>query len=256
VILLRHGRTTANASGTLAGWTPGIALDEVGREQAQAVGRRLAEAGIRPVRVVSSPLERCRETADVVLRALAADQGGDGHGIPVETDDGLGECHYGAWTGRPLRELAAEPLWRVVQDHPSAARFPDGEGDTAGMPGESIAQMQARAVSALRRLDAAVEAAHGPRAVWLAVSHGDVVKSILADAAGMHLDHFQRLVVDPASVSVVRYTHRRPFVLRLNDTGGTLAGIVPPEPPPEHAHGDAADGDAAVGGGAGSSGAG
>ncbi len=236
VLLIRHGRTTANASGTLAGWTPGVGLDEVGREQAAAVGRRLAEAGVPIVRVVSSPLQRCLETAFAVAQAA-------GGGIPEPSvDDRLGECRYGAWTGRLLSELAQEPLWRVVQDHPSAAVFPDGE-----LPGESLAAMQARALAAVREHDRAVTTEHGAGAVWIAVSHGDVVKSIVADAAGTHLDLFQRIVVDPASVSVVRYTPRRPFVVRVNDIGGPLTGlVVAPEP---------AGGDAAVGGGAGSGGA-
>jgi probable phosphomutase (TIGR03848 family) len=247
VLLVRHGRTTANASGVLAGWLPGVNLDEVGREQAEAVGRRLREAGLAPVRLVSSPLPRCVETAERILAFGEADAdaeaGTEAGGIPLDVDERLGECRYGAWTGRPLAELAKEPLWRVVQDHPSAAAFPPGEGESAGMPGESIAAMSARAVAAIREIDAQVAAAHGPEAIWVAVSHGDVIKAILADAAGTHLDLFQRIVVDPASVSVVRFTSTRPFVVRTNDIGGSLAGLVPPAA--------AASGDAAVGGGAG-----
>ncbi|MFZ1288251.1 MAG: MSMEG_4193 family putative phosphomutase [Candidatus Phosphoribacter sp.] len=236
VLLVRHGRTTANASGVLAGWLPEVALDEVGRAQAETVGRRIADAGLTVVKVVASPLQRCLETARILV---AADDGA--HGIRVEVDDRLGECRYGSWTGRRLSELAKEPLWRVVQDQPSAATFPDGAADTAGMPGESIAAMAARAVAAIRETDAAVGAEHGTDAVWIAVSHGDVIKSIIADAAGMHLDLFQRIVVDPASVSILRYTPARPFVIRVNDTGGSLAGLATAAP--------AAD--AAVGGGAG-----
>ena len=249
VLLVRHGRTTANASGVLAGWLPGVNLDEVGREQADAVGRRLREAGLAPVRLVSSPLPRCVETAERILafgEAQAdadAETGTEAGGIPLCVDERLGECRYGAWTGRPLAELAKEPLWRVVQDHPSAAAFPPGEGESAGMPGESIAAMSARAVAAIREIDAEVASAHGAEAIWVAVSHGDVIKAILADAAGTHLDLFQRIVVDPASVSVVRFTSTRPFVVRTNDIGSSLAGLVPPAA--------AASGDAAVGGGAG-----
>jgi broad specificity phosphatase PhoE len=163
-----------------------------------------------------------------------------------------------------LKDLAREPLWRIVQDQPSAARFPDSEE----FPGESIAEMQLRAIRAIRATDAAVARDHGPDALWVAVSHGDVIKSILSDAAGAHLDQFQRIFVDPASLSVVRYTDRRPFVIRVNDAGTDLAGLVPPPPPAEPAEaadgaseGDtgepAADtaldpGDAPVGGGAGS----
>lgn len=247
VLLVRHGRTAANASGLLAGWTAGVELDAEGLRQAQGTGARIAALGLTIARVVSSPLQRCVETAGVIAAACEPGPGGPS----VETDERLGECRYGAWTGRALAELAAEDLWRVVQDQPSAARFPDG----ADFPGESIAAMQARALDVIRSVDGEVAAAHGPHALWVAVSHGDVIKSILADAAGAHLDAFQRMHVDPASVSVVRYTPRRPFVLKVNDTGGGLGGIIPPPhpiPSPD-AEGGAGDleGDAAVGGGPG-----
>jgi probable phosphomutase (TIGR03848 family) len=242
VLLVRHGRTAANTSGVLAGWTPGIGLDDHGRGQAEALATRIAAAGIEVRRIVSSPLQRCQETAAIVVAAAA-------EGIPIEQDERLGEARYGSWTGRKLAELAKEDLWRVVQDQPSAARFPDGDE----YPGESMAQMQSRALDAVRSLDAEVEKAHGPDAVWVAVSHGDVIKAILADAAGAHLDQFQRIQVDPASVSVVRYTARRPFLLRSNDTGGDLGPLKPPPKPATPTEGeDATDaGDAAVGGGAG-----
>ena len=242
VLLVRHGRTAANTSGVLAGWTPGIGLDDYGRGQAEALAARIATAGIEVRRVVSSPLQRCQETAAIVV-AAAAD------GVPIEEDERLGEARYGSWTGRKLAELAKEDLWRVVQDQPSAARFPDGDE----YPGESMAQMQSRALDAVRSLDAEVEKAHGAEAVWVAVSHGDVIKAVLADAAGAHLDQFQRIQVDPASVSVVRYTARRPFLLRSNDTGGDLGPLKPQPQPATPAEGEEATdtGDAAVGGGAG-----
>jgi probable phosphomutase (TIGR03848 family) len=226
VILLRHGRTTANAGGVLAGWTPGVQLDESGAAQVQAVGERLAKVPLAAI--VSSPLERCRQTAD----AVAA-----GRELEVQTDDRLGEARYGDWTGRTIKELVKEPLWKVVQQHPSAAVFPGPEG-------EGLAQTQARAVAAVREWNAKL----GPEAVWLACSHGDVIKAILADALGLHLDQFQRIVVDPASVSVVTYTETRPFVVRVNDTGGDVSGLIPP--PRKRRRGKASS-DAVVGGGAG-----
>ena len=116
----------------------------------------------------------------------------DGRDLAVQTDDRFGEARYGDWTGRTIKELAKEPLWKVVQQHPSAAVFPGAEG-------EGLAQTQARAVTAVREWNATL----GPDAVWLACSHGDVIKAILADALGLHLDQFQRIVVDPASISVV-----------------------------------------------------
>jgi len=241
VLLVRHGRTTANASGVLAGWTAGVSLDDTGRAQAQALAARVAAANLPVSRIVSSPLQRCQETAALVAERAAP-------GIPVGLDDRLGECRYGAWTGRKLSELAKEDLWRVVQDQPSGARFPDGED----YPGESMAGMQSRALEVVRQVEAEVRAACGADAIWVAVSHGDVIKAILADAAGAHLDQFQRIQVDPASVSVVRYTSRRPFLLRSNDTGGDLASLLPPpKESDEGAEEQADDGDAAVGGGAG-----
>ncbi|NAZ86055.1 histidine phosphatase family protein [Kineococcus indalonis] len=214
LLLVRHGRTTANTAGVLAGWTPGVRLDEHGEQQAAALGRRVAVLPLAAV--VSSPLERCRQTAEV----LRAEPGPDGPRPDVLVDDRLGEVRYGEWTGRELKALAKEPLWRTVQAHPSAAVFP-------GDDGEGLAQMQHRAVAAVREHDARVAAEHGEDAVWAAVTHGDVIKAVLADALGMHLDLFQRLSADPCSVSVVRYAPLRPFVLRTNDSGGDLAGFAP-----------------------------
>ena len=226
VILLRHGRTTANTGGVLAGWTPGVQLDERGQEQVRLVAERLAPVPLAAV--VSSPLERCRQTAE----AVAA-----GRELTVQEDDRLGEARYGDWTGRAIKDLVKDPMWKVVQQHPSAAVFPGPEG-------EGLAQTQARAVAAVRSWNATL----GPDAVWLACSHGDVIKSILADALGLHLDQFQRIVVDPASVSVVSYTETRPFVLRINDSGGDVSGLIPP---PKKRRRRKASSDAVVGGGAG-----
>ncbi len=226
VLLLRHGRTTANTGGVLAGWTPGVQLDESGQAQVRAAGERLAKVPLAAV--VSSPLERCRQTAAAVA---------EGRELAVQTDDRLGEARYGDWTGRALKDLAKDPLWKVVQQHPSAAVFPGPEG-------EGLAATQARAVAAVRAWNATL----GPDAVWLACSHGDVIKAILADALGLHLDQFQRIVVDPASLSVVTYTDTRPFVLRVNDNGGDVSALVPP---PRRRRRRAPSSDAVVGGGAG-----
>jgi probable phosphomutase (TIGR03848 family) len=207
VILVRHGRTTANADGVLAGRTAGVRLDAAGRTQALRTAERLAVVPL--VAVVSSPLERCRQTARIVVEQQA--------GTPVTGIDGaLTECDYGRWQGRPLTELAREPLWSVVQTQPSAAAFPGGE---------SLAAMQSRAVAAVRRHDAAIEAEHGAGAVWAAVSHGDVIKSVLADALGLHLDLFQRISVSPASVSIVRYGASRPDVVATNVDFGDLGWL-------------------------------
>lgn len=221
VLLVRHGRSTANTSGILAGRLPDVHLDETGQAQVAATGTRLADVPV--IDIVTSPLERCRETADAIAGH---------HSVPTSIDEAITECGYGDWQGRPLKDLAAEDLWKTVQTHPAAAAFPGGE---------SLAAMQSRAVTAIRGHDARVEAAHGPHAVWVAVSHGDVIKSVLADALGMHLDLFQRLHVDPASVSIVRYGKRRPDAVAINTAAGDLSWLKAPP----------VGGDAAVGGGAG-----
>jgi probable phosphomutase (TIGR03848 family) len=208
VILLRHGRTSANAAGTLAGRSPGVHLDDVGRTQAERAGERLAVVPLATL--VTSPLDRCKETA----RAVAARQAAKPR---VHSDRALTECDYGEWQGRKLRDLARLALWRTVQTNPSAATFPGGE---------SLAQMQARAVDAVRRRDAVVTRASGADSVWLAVSHGDLIKSVLADALGMHLDLFQRIQVDPGAISVIRYTDARPYVLASNTHEGDLSWLV------------------------------
>lgn len=241
-LLVRHGRTRSNADGTLAGWTPGVGLDETGLDQARTVGERLAGTGLAAV--VASPLQRCQETAAAILAAQPA-----GREVARHTEPGLGEARYGSWTGRPLAELAQEPLWRAVQETPSTVTFPP----SADFEHEGMAQMQERAVAAVREWDARMEREHGPGAVWVAVSHGDVIKALLADALATPLDAFQRIVVDPASLSIVHRTPARPFVLRTNDTGSDavdLSGLV------AAVARDGASGDAAVGGGAGAPAAG
>ncbi|MEO6606023.1 MAG: histidine phosphatase family protein [Aeromicrobium sp.] len=223
VILVRHGRTTANASGVLAGRTPGVKLDEAGHEQAALMGKRLGDVPL--VGVVTSPLERCRQTSKAIVSRQPAS-------LKTVSDKGITECDYGDWQGGSLSDLAKEDLWSVVQNHPSAAAFPGGE---------SMATMQARSVAAIRRHDAAYEAEHGPGAVWAAVTHGDIIKSILADALGMHLDLFQRINVDPASVSIIRYSTARPYVVATNTHAGDLSFL----------RAKPATDDAPVGGGAG-----
>lgn len=217
LLLVRHGLTTMTGP-VLAGWTPDVHLDERGQAQARALAERLAPVPLAAV--VSSPLERCVETATAL-------------GREVTTDERLGECRYGDWTGQPLKTLAKDPLWRQVQAHPSAVTFPGGEAlrDTA-----------ARAVDAIRDWNSRL----GPDATYVAVSHGDVIKAIVADALGLHLDQFQRIVADPCSLTVIRYTELRPFVLRLNDTGGGVADLLPPAKKRRRTSSDAP-----VGGGAG-----
>jgi probable phosphomutase (TIGR03848 family) len=203
VYLVRHGRSSANTSGVLAGRMSGVYLDERGAEQVALVGKRLSTVPLSAI--VSSPLERTRQTAQAILDHRESTRA---RGLDIRIDDGFIECGYGDWTGQPLKDLAKRVLWKEIQNHPSSVRFP-GEG------GESLMEMQGRAVEAVRRWNDTVAS----NASYAVVSHGDVIKAILADALGMHLDHFQRIQIDPAAVSVIRYTRSRPYVLLMNDDG-------------------------------------
>jgi len=242
VLLIRHGRTSANTAGILAGRSSGVELDTVGHQQVAEVGTRLAGVPLRAV--VTSPLRRCRQTTQAVV-------GPRTDGCPVVVEQGLVECGYGDWTGKSLRDLAKEKLWATVQSQPSAVRFPNGE---------SMTEMSSRAVNAVRSWNARLTAEHGPDVVWAAVSHGDVIKAILADALGMHLDAFQRIMVDPASISIVRYTDSRPYVVTVNSTNADLGLLLQPPPAKpagdaDSAGSDATTDDAPVGGGLGAAGA-
>jgi probable phosphomutase (TIGR03848 family) len=233
VLLVRHGLTAATGT-VLTGRTPGIPLDDRGRTQAATLAARLASVPLDAI--ITSPVERCWQTAE----ALASAQGGL---PPVTADERVSECRYGDWTGKPLKALAKEPLWRVVQAHPSAVRFP-------GADGESMLDMQHRAVSAVRDWNARL----GKDAAYVICSHGDVIKAVITDSLGMHLDMCQRIQVDPCSLTVIRYTPLRPFLIRMNDTGGGTADLARrPAAGRATADGRAAvdEGDAMVGGGAG-----
>lgn len=204
VLLVRHG-LTALTGPVLSGWTPGLHLDERGRAQVASLGERLRDVPLAAV--VTSPLERCRETAEAILA-------GREPAPALHVDERLGEVHYGSWTGRAFKELVKDPLWRVVQGHPSAAVFPDGEG---------LAAMAARAAEAVREWNTRL----GPDATFAVVSHADIIKALIADALGLHLDGYQRIAVDPASLTVVRYDALRSVVVRVNDTGGSVEALIP-----------------------------
>jgi probable phosphomutase (TIGR03848 family) len=224
LILVRHGRTAANRNGILAGWTPGVQLDEKGIEQATAANLRLQ--GIPLSGLVSSPLERTVETSEIIV--------GD-RDLDIALDPRIGECHYGDWTGRALKDLAKEPMWKVVQSQPSAAIFP-------GPDGESLRNMAHRAIDAVHHWNEQF----GPDGIYVMVSHGDVIKAIVSNALGTHLDLFQRVQIDPCSISVIEYTSSRPFAIHVNDTGSDLTRLVPTK---KSRRGKS--GDAVVGGGSG-----
>jgi probable phosphomutase (TIGR03848 family) len=201
LLLVRHGHTPT-AGRILTGWTKGVHLSERGREQAEALVRRLD--GVPIDAIYSSPLERCRETAAPLAKA---------RGLRVHLRRDLLEVDYGEWSGRSIRQLARTRAWRAVQDAPSAVRFPGGE---------TLRGVQARAVDAVR----AIAEAH-PEGTVVVVTHADVVRLALAELLGIPLDLYQRLAVDPGSLSAVALADTRIKVLRVNDTGD-LSGLVPP----------------------------
>lgn len=198
LLLIRHGRTDANAKGVLAGRTPGVTLDEVGISATKDLASRLVTVDI--ARVIASPLERTLETAEILF----------GKQVDIATEDRLLECDYGDWQGAKLSELAVHELWPVVQQRPDEMIFPNGE---------SMNDMSGRACQAVREWDARLTAEHGDKVVWAAVSHGDIIKAICADAMGLPLRKFQSLLIEPASVSVIHYSESGSAVSKLNDTG-------------------------------------
>lgn len=188
--MVRHA-VTEHTGKRLSGWMEGIALNEEGREQADQVGESLASVEFEGI--YSSPIERTNETA----RAIASH-----HSLRVQTRRGLGEVEYGGWTNRPLRSLMRTKLWSTVQRFPSAARFPDGE---------SLREVQTRALTEIEKI-----ASEHPKGKVCCVSHGDVIKLVLAHYLGVHIDLFQRIVIAPASVSVFSLSERGPVILSLN----------------------------------------
>lgn len=206
IALVRHATTAATGS-RLGGWTPGVHLDEGGRTQAAAAARRLADLPVAAV--YASPLERTWQTAE----AIAA-----GHDLAVRTLPGVGEVDYGTWTDRPLDELRREPLWSVIQATPSRVTFPGGG---------TIRGAQARAVDAIEQV-----AADHPGQLVVVVSHADVIKAVVAAFVGLGLDAFQRLVVSPASISLLALPEGgAPLLLRFNDTGPIELPPPPAAPP-------------------------
>ena len=203
VLLVRHA-VTAHTGPILSGRLPGIDLSDLGRQQAEAVADRLAPIAVSTV--YASPIERTMQTAG----AIAAR-----HRLKVKKLPGMIEADYGEWTGGKIADLAKTPLWRVVQTTPSTARFPGGE---------SIREMQSRAVTAIER----VVADHQGQTV-VVVSHSDVIKAAAAHFTGMHLDLFQRLVVSPASVTAFEFSQHGVAMLKCNDTG-VLDELRPPKP--------------------------
>ena len=201
VVLVRHAHSQANAAGILSGRRPNIALSEKGRTQAQELAIRLGELKVKELRV--SPLQRCIETIDPWVSTKSR--------IRRIEDHGITEVDYGKWSGRTLRSLSREKLWKIVQENPSRVFFPDGEG---------IANMQARAIESMHLALSST----GTGAVVM-VSHGDVIKALVAANLGMRLDDFQRIIIDPASVTVFDFSSTTPRLLLLNDSHTNIGDL-------------------------------
>jgi probable phosphomutase (TIGR03848 family) len=201
VLLLARHAVTAETGSMLSGRKPGIDLSDKGREQANVLGERLA---VLPIAAVyASPIERTMQTAQAVAEK---------HGLEVRELPGVLEADYGDWTGGKLGDLAKEDLWRTVQRAPSRARFPEGE---------SLGEMQVRMVAALERV-----VADHPGEIVVVVSHADPIKSAIAHYNGTHLDHFQRIIVSPASVTVFQLSAHGAAMVKCNDTG-SLEELIP-----------------------------
>ena len=223
VLLLARHAVTAETGSMLSGRKPGIDLSDKGREQADALAERLATLPVAAV--YASPIERTMQTAAPVAAR---------HGLEVRPLPGVIEADYGEWTGGKLGDLAKQDLWRTVQRAPSRARFPDGE---------SLAEMQVRMVAALETV-----VGEHPGEIVLVVSHADPIKSAIAHYTGAHLDHFQRIVVSPASVTVFQLSAWGAAMVKCNDTG-TLEELVP-RPEDDAATEAAAEGTEGASGGA------
>ncbi len=195
IFFVRHGVTDQTGS-KLSGWTPGIHLNEAGQNQAEAAAAYLADQKIAAV--YSSPIERCRETAVAIA---------DPHGVQVRTKKNLGEVDYGNWTGRSLKSLMRTKLWTTVQRWPSAMTFPEGE---------TLRSVQARSVDEIE----ALREAHRKDRICC-VSHGDVIRLVLAHYLGVHLDLYQRIAIGPASISAIAFGQAGPHVLAVNVSPGT-----------------------------------
>ena len=207
LVLIRHAHSQSNASGVLSGRLPNIHLSEKGIKQSQQLSERLGNFAVAQLRV--SPMERCFETISPWLNDVVLKNSPDF--VPI-IDPSLNEVDYGDWSGKKLITLARKKEWRTVQESPSRMYFPGGEG---------IAQMQSRAMSVVHEL-----ATLPNSKTAVIVSHGDVIKSIVASALGTHLDEFQRIIIDPASVSVLDYSGIKPRVLLLNDTRAVVTDLL------------------------------
>ncbi len=205
VILVRHGENDWVKKNRLAGWIEGVHLNENGRSQAKDAAKRLSKLPITAL--YSSPVTRCIETAEYLAKSQK---------LKIMELEDVGEVRYGEWEGKKIKKLAAKPEWHAVQHFPSRFQFPEGE---------ALREVQFRAIQALETLSAR----HGQEMIAV-VSHADLIKLVLAHYLGVHIDLFQRIVISPASVSVLALQPNGSVqVVRVNDTGP----LQPPPPPAE-----------------------
>ena len=202
IVLIRHAHSTANAAGVLSGQLPNVNLSKSGQEQAERLAERLGKLTIARVHV--SPMDRCSETLAPWLAKY-------GKGVTVTLEPNLIEVDYGKWSGKKLATLSRAKLWRKVQGQPSAVTFPKGE---------SLAQMQVRAMQTIHDFFAS------DQEMTIMVSHGDVIKAIVASSMGMHLDDFQRIVIDPASITILESNGGAIRLTRLNDSDSSISELL------------------------------
>jgi probable phosphoglycerate mutase len=207
LVLIRHAHSEANAAGILSGRLPNVHLSEKGVKQAVDLAQRLGSFPVAQLRI--SPMERCFETVQPWINDVLVPR--SMNFAPV-IDHNISEVDYGDWSGKKLSVLSKNKLWKTVQESPSRMYFPSGEG---------ISQMQARALQSVHEL-----AKLKNKGAAVIVSHGDVIKAIVASALGIHLDEFQRIVIDPASITVIEYSGIKPRVLLLNDTRGHVSDLL------------------------------
>jgi len=202
IVLIRHAHSTANAAGILSGQLPNVHLSKSGQEQAERLAERLGKLTIAEVQL--SPMDRCSETLAPWLAKY-------GKSVTVILQPNLVEVDYGNWSGKKLATLSRAKLWRKVQGQPSAVTFPQGE---------SLAQMQVRAMKTVHDFFAS------NLELTIMVSHGDVIKSIVASSLGMHLDDFQRIVIDPASITILESSGGSIRLTRLNDSDSSVSELL------------------------------
>lgn len=195
IYLVRHGRTPANEKGILAGRTKGIFLDDLGILQAQEVAKKLQDIEFK--KIIVSPMERCQQTAKIILAGLEKS-------IKPVIESGINECNYGDWSNKKLSVLRKKPLWKTVQEKPSLVQFPNGE---------KMEEMLLRTKSTILETASKLK----PIDNLLVVSHGDPIRTFVADCLGIHLDNFQRITIDPCSISIIKVENNSLQVVSINN---------------------------------------